>query len=374
MERKIGETFEYEGEKLKVVNAGTACDGCYFKGKSCDNRNYDITGICGWVRKDHQPVRFIKVTEEQQEEQTQQETEEPKERKIGEVFEYEEKKLKVVQTEFSTCYNCYFANRDCDGDTRKVLGACLWETRTDYKPVIFVEVKEEPEEQPQDEQQDEQPPKLNLCEILKHCPVREPFWSPMLGDVKFYGIDHTNKRACVTAVNNVTWGINADGTLTVDDITSEEVMLYPSREQRDWSKVKYEPKKELPRTWEEFCKNHPREKGESHIDLYSEIYTCSYAGYSREIDRDRNVLPSKQAAEAHLAYMQLHQLRDAWREGWMPDWEDDEQDKYSIIKSKGEYEIIQAYISRFLAFQDEKRADEFLDCFRDLIIKAGDLI
>lgn len=71
MERKIGETFEYEGEKLKVIKAGTACDGCYFKGKSCDNRNYDITGICGWTRKDNQPVRFIKVTEEQQAEQPQ---------------------------------------------------------------------------------------------------------------------------------------------------------------------------------------------------------------------------------------------------------------------------------------------------------------
>ena len=30
--------------------------------------------------------------------------------------------------------------------------------------------------------------------------------------------------------------------------------------------------------------------------------------------------------------------------------------------------------SRFLAFQDKKRADEFYDCFRDFIMKAGDLI
>ena len=65
MERKIADTFEYEGEKLKVIKAGTACDGCYFKGNHCDNRNYDITGICGWSRKDNQAVRFIKVTEEQ---------------------------------------------------------------------------------------------------------------------------------------------------------------------------------------------------------------------------------------------------------------------------------------------------------------------
>lgn len=303
------------------------------------------------------------------------------ERKIGEVFEYQGKKLKVVQTEGSTCYNCYFANRDCDCDTRKVLGACLSETRTDNKPVIFVEVEEEAEEQQQEEQKEgqpqaeQQPQKLDLCEILKYCPAGEPFWSPMLDNVTLLEIDQETKKVTVETISpRYSWDINNDGTITIDEVTSPEVMLYPSREQRDWSKVKYEKKKELPRTWEEFCKNYPREKGESHIDLYSEICTSSYAGYSREIDRDRNVLPSKQAAEAHLALIQLHQLRDAWREGWMPDWKDDEQDKYSIIISKGEYEIIQAYISRFLAFQDEKRADEFKDCFIDLIRKAGDLI
>lgn len=288
------------------------------------------------------------------------------ERKIGEVFEYQGKKLKAVQTTSNKCYNCHFYDDGfCKVVRQHSCGECDERKRIDEKPVIFVEVKEEPEEQPQ---------KLNLCEVLKHCPVGEPFWSPMFGDVKYYGIDQINKEVGVTVASGITWDINADGTLTIDDIKSDDVMLYPSREQRDWTKVKYEPKKELPRTWEEFCKNYPREKGESCIDLYSEICTCSYAGYSREIDRDRNVLPSEQAAEAHLALIQLHQLRDAWREGWVPDWKDDEQDKYSIIKSKGEYEIIQAYISRFLAFQDEKRADEFKDCFIDLIRKAGDLI
>lgn len=233
MERKIGETFEYEGEKLKVVNAGTACDGCYFKGKSCDNRNYDITGICGWTRKDNQSVRFIKVTEEQQDEQPQQKTKEPKERKIGETFEYEGKKLKVVETEGSTCYNCYFEDRDCDCDTRKVLGACLSETRTDNKQVIFIEVKDEPEEQPQEA---EQPQKLNLCEILKHCPQGEPFWSQLFRDVKLYCTDQEAKKVVVTA-GNVNWSINADGTITISGVTSPEIMLYPSREQRDWAKA-----------------------------------------------------------------------------------------------------------------------------------------
>lgn len=90
------------------------------------------------------------------------------ERKIGEVFEYQGKKLKVVETKDSTCYNCYFANRDCE-KTKKVLGACIRERRTDKKPVIFVEAKEEAEEP--EEQMQEEPQNLNLCEILKHCPV-----------------------------------------------------------------------------------------------------------------------------------------------------------------------------------------------------------
>ena len=146
MERKIGETFAYEGEKLKVVNAGTACDGCYFKGKSCDNRNYDITGICGWTRKDNQPVRFIKVTEQQQAEQLQKEAETIKERKIGEVFEYEGKKLQVKESASSGCGGCFFDEQNIPC-SKYVAGYCGFKFRTDKKKVIFVEVKEQPQKE-----------------------------------------------------------------------------------------------------------------------------------------------------------------------------------------------------------------------------------
>ena len=390
MERKIGEVFEYQGKKLKVVQTtSNLCNNCYFYVNSiCKEMRKQCCGECDQrMRIDGKPVIFVEVKEEPEEqpqEEQPQETEAVKERNVGETFEFEGKKLKVMETKGSICNNCYFECRDCDCENiRKVLGACVRGTRSDNKPVIFVEVTDEqpqeqaeqPQEEQSQEQAEQQPQKLNLCEILKYFPAGEPFWSPMLGDVKFYGIDHTNKEVCVTTVSNVTWGINADGTLTVDDITSEEVMLYPSREQRDWTKVKYEPKKELPRTWEEFCKNYPRVKGESYIDLYSEICTSSYAGYSREIDRDRNVLPSKQAAEAHLALMQLHQLRDAWREGWLPEWKEDGEPKFVILNITNEFEVVERReTAGFLSFQDEKRADEFKDCFIDLIRKAGDLI
>ena len=133
-------------------------------------------------------------------------------------------------------------------------------------------------------------------------------------------------------------------------------------------------KSQLPKTWEEFCKNYKLNKGEFFIGSGSEICKNSYDN-NRDKDSDANVLPSKQAAEAHLALMQLHQLRDCWREGWLPDWKDGNQGKYVIESSKAEcYVAKYKYISSFLAFQDEKRANEFLTNFCELIEAAGDLI
>ena len=134
-------------------------------------------------------------------------------------------------------------------------------------------------------------------------------------------------------------------------------------------------KPQLPKTWEEFCKNYPPKKGECYMDLNCQICSIVYDSDNRDKDFDRNILPSKQAAEAHLAYMMLHQLRDAWREGWLPDWTDERQSKYVIMNLHGIWKTAQhTTTSRFLAFQDKKRADEFYDCFRDFIMKAGDLI
>ena len=134
-------------------------------------------------------------------------------------------------------------------------------------------------------------------------------------------------------------------------------------------------KPQLPKTWEEFCKNYPPKKGECYIDLNCQIYSIIYDSDNRNKDFDRNILPSKQAAEAHLAYMMLHQLRDAWREGWLPDWTDERQSKYVIMNLHGIWKTAQhTTTSRFLAFQDKKKADEFLTNFRELIEEAGDLI
>lgn len=132
-------------------------------------------------------------------------------------------------------------------------------------------------------------------------------------------------------------------------------------------------KPQLPKTWEEFCSQNPVKKCEFVIGVNSNILEPNWG--VRNIYEDKYVLPSKEAAEAHLAYMMLHQLRDAWREGWLPDWTDERQSKYVIMNLHGIWKTAQhTTTSRFLSFQDEKRAKEFLECFSGLIKMAGDLI
>ena len=286
------------------------------------------------------------------------------ERKIGETFRFEGKTLQVKEIEEHTCEGCFFKDNCVRAIVNKEAGECLG--RVDKKNVIFVEA---PEPASQEET------KLNLCEILKYCPQGETFWSPMLNGVKFLDRDDERQMIVVETVEgHFTWEINADGTISIDNVISPEIMLYPSKEQRDWTTVKYE-KKELPKTWEEFCETHEVQKGEAYITDISTICIAEYTGDTRDMYADKNILPSEEEAEAHLALMQLHQLRDCWREGWVPDWNDGDQDKYVIVPNDGEFKIYEYHtIRRFLAFQDEKRADEFKDCFIDLIRKAGDFI
>lgn len=134
----------------------------------------------------------------------------------------------------------------------------------------------------------------------------------------------------------------------------------------------------LPKTWEEFCKQNKINKDEYYLDISSNAMK-SLPG-ERYKYTDRNILPNKQAAEQHLALMQLHQLRDCYRQGWTPDWEN----KSIMYTIKNCYKVITKIIEpmivnernrcAFLSFPTYEMAKEFLDNFRDLIEQAGNLI
>ena len=75
--------------------------------------------------------------------------------------------------------------------------------------------------------------KINLCKILKDCPKGYIFWSSMLGNVEFLRV--IEPKIIVNTKEGI-WEINSDSTVTIDCFTSAEPMLFPSKDQRDWSK------------------------------------------------------------------------------------------------------------------------------------------
>lgn len=140
------------------------------------------------------------------------------------------------------------------------------------------------------------------------------------------------------------------------------------------NKVVFEDiKPQFPKTWEEFCEQNAIKRSECYLDISSCIVDM-WDG-KRCSSSDRNVLPNKQATEAHLALMQLHQLRDCYRQGWKPDYKDIYCSKYSIVLNKGiPYVDSFTCTNVFLSFQSREIAKEFLNNFRELIKQAGDLI
>ena len=134
----------------------------------------------------------------------------------------------------------------------------------------------------------------------------------------------------------------------------------------------------LPKTWEEFCKNNPIKSGiEHYIEDSSNIACCNLEVCNgRDVKCDKNLLPSRKAAEQHLALIQLHQLRDCYRQGWIPDFSNSYIYKYCIHKvNKDGIKIFEhSTYNGFLSFQTKELAEEFLNNFRDLIVKASDLI
>ena len=75
MERKIGEEFEYNGVKLKVVEEDL-CENCYFRDKRenepcARSEHILVSGFCSKTkREDHKSVQFIKIKNEKMKEET----------------------------------------------------------------------------------------------------------------------------------------------------------------------------------------------------------------------------------------------------------------------------------------------------------------
>ena len=82
MERKIGDTFEFEGKKLQVKeSASNGCDGCFFYMK-CSSITMGLSGECEVdARDDKKDVIFVEIQE-----QPHVQAEQPKELNLCEIL------------------------------------------------------------------------------------------------------------------------------------------------------------------------------------------------------------------------------------------------------------------------------------------------
>ncbi|MGL5913091.1 MAG: hypothetical protein ACRCZB_02915 [Bacteroidales bacterium] len=129
-------------------------------------------------------------------------------------------------------------------------------------------------------------------------------------------------------------------------------------------------KKEFPKTWEECI-----EVGKTYyyINTISAIKDEKITE-DRYLPVNRNLMTSYKTAEAMRAFIMLITARDAYRNGWVPDWSNDER-KYCISSRMNKIEIGNyTYYSEPISFQSREVRDAFFENFKDLLEEAKELL
>ena len=127
---------------------------------------------------------------------------------------------------------------------------------------------------------------LNLVEILKDCPKGTKLYSPLFGEVELDCVKEHGEYPIRVFLKN---GIEVDFTLegTMYPLYYEGVrVLFPSKEQRDWSKFKPKQPKFDPKTLQPFDKVLVRDRivelwycnffSHRFFDKYAHIDGCVY--------------------------------------------------------------------------------------------------
>lgn len=156
--------------------------------------------------------------------------------------------------------------------------------------------------------------------------------------------------------------------IKIDKATAERWLQSEVQELKDLALQTYPElgKKELPKTWGE-------------IERISGWWVATNSVVHRFKasigDHNKNIFATKKQAEASIALAMLSQLREVYRAGWLPDWDDEEKLKFCIEFNKNKIEKRYYTTSQcFLSFQSLEICDLFLENFTELIEKAKPLI
>lgn len=96
---------------------------------------------------------------------------------------------------------------------------------------------------------------LNLVEILKDCPEGTKLYSPIIGEVEFKRIKYCEYPIVTRCKNgNRILSFTKDGLFFPEGVQGECIMLFPSKNQRDWSKFNVKKHRFDPKTFQPFDK------------------------------------------------------------------------------------------------------------------------
>lgn len=127
-------------------------------------------------------------------------------------------------------------------------------------------------------------------------------------------------------------------------------------------------KKQLPKSWEELenIEEGYYVNSDSLINKFTNVKTSS---------NNQNTYSTEELAKASIAIAKLSVLRKIYRGYWIPNWEDDESEKYIIYKCENRLGIDDYENTHyFLAFQSAEIRDEFLNNFEELIEEASPIL
>ena len=131
------------------------------------------------------------------------------------------------------------------------------------------------------------------------------------------------------------------------------------RQKLTFEKIIFKKIPENPKTWEDYCS---LMKGKKVYDTYYDYVIIN------DFSNAHNQFATKERAEQFIALGKLMQLRDYWVRGY-------KEFKYSLLVTKNENILVYNWSGfrtypHILTFPTEKMAEEFKECFSDLIKKA----
>ena len=125
--------------------------------------------------------------------------------------------------------------------------------------------------------------KIDLTQILKDCPAGTKLYSTIYGNVKFIRINNYSPYPIIIENAGGVFSVTRRGMHIIDYEDNAECTLFPSKEQRDWSKFTapwYKKERFDPKTLKPFDKVLVRDSCNdtwccgffSHIAIFDDVY------------------------------------------------------------------------------------------------------